>query len=547
MPNDFDGRAGSVNPTAPTEASPLTSAPPAPGSTKNLFTTTFARIAGALGIQRTSQDTEPPRSDPRRVGRFLILQRVGEGGMGVVYSAYDEQLDRKIAIKLVRPDAQLGRRHTRVLREAQAMARLSHPNVAQVYEVGEFEGQIFLAMEFINGITLKEWLADEERDWKEILRIFIEAGRGLEAAHAEGLVHRDFKPGNVIIDRNGRPRVLDFGLAYVPSKDDEVETVTTQSRGILNTPLTVVGTLLGTPAYMSPEQHSCKPTDARSDQFSFCIALYEGLYGTRPYDGKTLPILAFQVKTGIYTEPSDLRIPRSIWPILKRGLDPDSDKRWPKMGEPLTVLEGVPTNIQRRPIFWPSLTALGMVIPIAASIVLLLYNPRTHDYGDDSGTLIERAHEYGSKANWVFPPISDPRATAYIQILAIESINKPTASSLRKEFSNTLTSLGNQFWDDMGGNSYARDYYAQAYLFDPENELALTRSGYTRDELEMLREKASAAFARNTSHLGFTLEEITRARVHLILTKESTPPKARSERALDSDEQHDTRTPLNSP
>jgi serine/threonine protein kinase len=167
---------------------------------------------GHAGSGPPSLDETLPRSgDPRRIHRFAVLRQLGAGGMGVVYAAYDEELDRRVAIKVVREDMVASQGRSRMLREAQAMAKVSHPNVVQVYEVGEFAGQVFVAMEFVKGITLADWLTAEERAWEEILEMYLQAGRGLAAAHHQGLVHRDFKPDNVLVGADGRARVLDFG------------------------------------------------------------------------------------------------------------------------------------------------------------------------------------------------------------------------------------------------------------------------------------------------------------------------------------------------
>ncbi|MCB9749526.1 MAG: serine/threonine protein kinase [Myxococcales bacterium] len=243
-----------------------------------------------------------------RVERYALLRKLGEGGMGVVYLAYDEMLDRRVAIKLIRErriasaDAQV-----RMIREAQALARLSHPNVVQVYDVGAHHDSVFVAMEYIEGNTLAEWLerrslsgsrdANPSRapsgpvagdapvqppprvrgDEREVIRRFAQAGRGLAAAHEAGLVHRDFKPANVLVGADGRARVVDFGLvtASVTSTGDYETSITQEDPGVSRTPsalaheLTEVGAVLGTPMYMAPEQFGARPTDARTDQFSF--------------------------------------------------------------------------------------------------------------------------------------------------------------------------------------------------------------------------------------------------------------------------------------
>ena len=221
-------------------------------------------------------------SSPPRVGRFTVGDQLGAGGMGVVYRGHDPELGRDIAIKLMRPDRG-GRRggHPLLLREARAMARLSHPNVVPVFEVGEHEGQIFVAMELVSGTTLTRWLAQAQRDWRTIVAMFVGAGRGLEAAHEAGLVHRDFKPDNVLIGEDQRPRVVDFGLVGADRTAPQLRVDPTASVGSD----TVTSTLRGTPAYMAPEQLEGRPADPRSDQYALCLALWEALAGERPFVG----------------------------------------------------------------------------------------------------------------------------------------------------------------------------------------------------------------------------------------------------------------------
>ena len=274
-----------------------------------------------------------PDLEAKQVGHFAILRRLGEGGMGVVYAAYDERLERRVAIKLLHATD-----HARLLREAQALARLSHPNVVQIYEVGEAHGQIFVAMEHVEGPSLAAWLAAEPRDVAAIFEVFLQAGRGLQAAHESGLVHRDFKPGNVIVGVDGRTRVLDFGLARAGDSLSDGAIPRPPGPGpdisLLSSPLTRTGTLLGTPAYMSSEQHLGAAVDARSDQFSFCAALFEALYGERPFAGETLHALSTNVIAGqlrpIQPRPD---VSQTVHAAIVRGLAPDAAARWPSMRE----------------------------------------------------------------------------------------------------------------------------------------------------------------------------------------------------------------------
>jgi tetratricopeptide (TPR) repeat protein/predicted Ser/Thr protein kinase len=290
------------------------------------------------------------------VGRYLILDRLGSGGMGVVYAAYDPELDRKIALKILRPDSTGGSGgRSRLLREAQAMARLSHPNVVSVFDVGTFGDDVFIAMELVEGTTLKQWLNAQPRSTREVLAVFVQAGRGLEAAHECGIVHRDFKPENVIVDRQGRARVLDFGLARVAGSEvprgepRSPPELTPSSRTPLADVLTRTGTLLGTPAYMSPEQWHGLAADERSDQFSFCVALYEALYGERPFDAASALLLGAEVTGGrVGKVPVGSNVPGWLRAILLRGLAVDKNNRYPSMGALLEALGQDPSRTRRR-------------------------------------------------------------------------------------------------------------------------------------------------------------------------------------------------------
>ncbi len=305
-----------------------------------------------------------PPSGPFRIGRFTAVRQLGSGGMGVVYMAYDEQLDRKVAVKLLqdrpcetRDQATLG--HARLIREAQAMAHVSHPNVAAVYEVGIHDEQVFVAMEMVEGKTLGAWLGDRPRDWREVVAVFIQAGRGLAAAHAAGIVHRDFKPDNVIVGDDGRTRVLDFGLARaspdtptLPPMDSTSSSSNSASdlriSSSLVAKLTQAGSLIGTPAYMSPEQYVRAAIDARSDQFSFCVSLFEALYGARPFLGETLSELMAAISRGKIRVPKQHRpVPTWIYEIVARGLHVDPTRRWPDMPSLLDALARDPARRRR--------------------------------------------------------------------------------------------------------------------------------------------------------------------------------------------------------
>jgi len=276
-----------------------------------------------------------------RLGRFTVLRRLGVGGMGEVFAAYDEELDRKVAVKLLKARDDDARERGRILREAQAMARLSDPNVAQIYDVGVYAGQVFVAMEFIDGPTLGAWQRQAPRGVAELLAVYIQAGRGLQAAHAAGLVHRDFKPENVLIGGDGRVRVVDFGLARArDDADADAVDPLVVSGSVLTSPLTMTGALMGTPAFMAPEQWRGGATDGRTDQFSFCVALWDALYGRRPFPATNFAELSNQVLTGQLHPPlRPVEVPERIHAALVRGLSTDPARRWPSMAELLRQLE----------------------------------------------------------------------------------------------------------------------------------------------------------------------------------------------------------------
>lgn len=305
---------------------------------------------------------DPP--GPRRLGRFVDLGLLGRGAMGTVRRAYDDKLDRNVAIKVLRRRP-TPRDNDRLLREAQALARLSHPNVVQIYEVGELEHEIFIAMELCDGITLDQWQLSRP-SWRACVDAYLQAGRGLAAAHAAGLVHRDFKPSNCMRDEAGRVRVLDFGLARAIHPTDRTQTqsidelrapsvspppggaarATGEGGSLLPVPLTEKGSLVGTIAYMAPEQFGHRRADARSDQFSFCVALFEAIHGRSPFGGDPRAVLR-QMAAGV--DPplaeaaagavADSAVPASLQRALRRGLSARPQARWPSMDALLRQLE----------------------------------------------------------------------------------------------------------------------------------------------------------------------------------------------------------------
>ncbi|MBL9101695.1 MAG: tetratricopeptide repeat protein [Myxococcales bacterium] len=275
------------------------------------------------------------------MGRFVVLRRLGAGSMGVVYSAYDEELGRRVAIKLIHVDGRAGQRQARLQREAQVMARLSHPNVVQVYEVGEHDGHIYIAMEYIAGRTLAAWLAEARRGWPDVLAVFLQVGAGLAAAHRAALVHRDVKPDNILIGEDGRALIADFGLARHDSHaaDAAPSAAADQALDDDNLRLTATHALIGTPAYMPPEQHLGRAVDARSDQYSFCASLWESVHGELPFTAATRGELILKI-TGGSLPPwrRGGRVPRWLHRTIARGLAADPAARWDSMDALLAAL-----------------------------------------------------------------------------------------------------------------------------------------------------------------------------------------------------------------
>ncbi len=377
---------------------------------------------------------------PRSIGRFTIVRELGAGSMGTVYVAYDDELDRRVAIKVIHTGKDGGSQmsaktrakakakaalvEARVRREAMALARLSHPNVVQIYEVGEapavgLDGSvdperspIYLAMEYVEGITLRTWLEEAKRegrdDWRSAVGVLSQAGQGLAAAHRAGLIHRDFKPDNVILGDDGRVRVLDFGLARPHVSDDEALDVgearqpTTvpgeaQAKDIVGrlaeaprysesgTALTRTGMLIGTPRYMSPEQLFRQAADARSDIFSFALVLYEALYHQYPFPAKDVRGIILRVSGGeVEPPPRSTKVPAWIHRVLLRGLQIEADDRFASMDEFLLALRRDPTQARRQAVG----TALTTFLIGGAALAWNLQAPPESACADAHGALV---------------------------------------------------------------------------------------------------------------------------------------------------------------
>ncbi len=330
-------------------------------------------IDAAMRVTVLSALFDRPMEEPR-IGRYVVQGTLGSGGMGTVLEAIDPGLDRRVALKVLHRE--LDERHTtRLRREAQALAKLSHPNVVQVYEVGEVDGQTFVAMEKVTGRTLRDWVSRSPRPgWRECVDVYLQVGEGLVAAHEQGLVHRDFKPANAIIDAKGRVRVLDFGLARKVDgsyDDDSPQWVAskTDPEPVLDVSLTRTGAVLGTPAYMPPEQMRGEEADRRSDQFSFCVSLFEAVYGERPFEGKTIPALMQVMADGkLRPPPKGTKVPGRLRAALERGLAADPKQRWESMEALLEQLRRVVKPQRAR---WSAWTVMGLISSLTLGWIAL--------------------------------------------------------------------------------------------------------------------------------------------------------------------------------
>jgi tRNA A-37 threonylcarbamoyl transferase component Bud32/ABC-type branched-subunit amino acid transport system substrate-binding protein len=330
-------------------------------------------VAGAATMP-PPRDVDHPLAPGDHVGRYEILRWIGAGAMGNVYAAHDPALDRKVALKLLRARLATPRLEARLLREAKAMARLSHPEIISVFDGGRHGDHLFIAMELVSGGTLRTWLGARPRTWREVLSVFVRAGRGLAQAHAAGIVHRDFKPDNVLVGDDGRVRVTDFGLARAdaaeaPSdRDEHDQSKPVADAELTSASLTRTGTLVGTPAYMAPEQLAGQPADARSDLYSFCVALYEGLFGARPSGGETArELLAARLAGEVRPPPRRSPVPPRVKRMLWAGLRVRPEDRPASMTELLDALEAA-AKARRLPFaiagFGAALAAAGLFVVV---------------------------------------------------------------------------------------------------------------------------------------------------------------------------------------
>jgi serine/threonine protein kinase/formylglycine-generating enzyme required for sulfatase activity len=462
------------------------------------------------------------------LGRYIVLERLGVGAMGVVYAAYDPELDRKVAVKILRRQegaANEVRRQARFVREAKAIAKLAHPNAVGIFDVGVDHGRGFLAMEYLAGGTLRAWLAAEKRPWREIVKMFVEVGRGLGAAHAQGLVHRDFKPDNVLLDAAGTPKVADFGMVRLSGaaglEDSQSDGASPVEKGASRgekgassvekggsrgeksaSPevaadgagaLTRTGTMAGTPAYMAPEQFQGKETDGRTDQFAFCVALHEALYGRRPFQEGTVFDLAEAVmREQILPPPKNTNVPGWVRQRLLRGLRADRDQRYAKLEDLLAKLQADPVARLRR-ILVSSVVAL-----VVAGTFVGLYRRSERRRLEFEGRVASRFNE-GRQAllegEALDRQLSDARGAAFAA------------------FDATRRAEGESKWADARAYASKLETTFKRAEAGLEAALALDQSNErAREALEdaLFRRAALAELEFRKADLGHDLEQIER-------------------------------------
>jgi tetratricopeptide (TPR) repeat protein len=450
-----------------------------------------------------------------RIGRYVVIEHVGSGGFGDVYVAFDPKLDRKVALKLVR--AQIRGGAISMLREAQALAKVAHPNVVAVHDAGVLDDprggeQLYIVMEFVDGLTLAQWLACARRPWRTVIAAFVAAARGLSAVHRADLVHHDFKPGNVLVGERivgsgrdaprgvpERVRVADFGLARLTGASHRLvapaqpTTVIDAVREDAFAAVVTPACAFGTPAYMAPEQHFGRPTDARTDQFAFAVALFEALYGRRPFAGDNPGAIAQNKLHGRIVDAPHRGVPPRIRAVLRRALAPRPEDRHRDVDTLIAALER--RGAKRRVLA----VAAALAIAGAAALIVGGTNDRAAALAEVE-VATRAARDAAALALFVYPlPGDADGTTAYRRVLELDELGsraaRTRAAELRTEFADTLTRLGDRYWELDGGHGFALDYYVQALVFVPDHARARERAGLPAGRLLAIEaQAASAAF-----------------------------------------------------
>jgi hypothetical protein len=384
--------------------------------------------AAATRDPRTPTPRPVPPAALSRVGRYQILDRLGQGGMGAVYSALDPELNRRVAVKVLHAPGQ-GVRATlgqaRLLREAQAMARLQHPNVIAVYDVGTVDDSVFFAMEQVEGGTLRGWMT-EPRSWREVIAVFLQAGRGLAAAHGAGIVHRDFKPENVLVGQDGRVRVTDFGVARAIGAVESLAALDPKDAASFAPTLTRHGQVVGTPGYLAPEQLDGKVTP-QSDQFSFCVTLYEALVGERLYTRWPHETFFHELRSKRAEFPARSPVPGFVREVVLRGLHRDPAERFASMG---ALLDALGRDPRARRLRLGLVAAVMTVATVVGGRALLL----RAQHQRDCARLAERAER-----SW-----QDNRAAISA---AFRAANKPLMAGVQRTVETGFAAFAREWGD----------------------------------------------------------------------------------------------------
>ena len=500
-----------------------------------------ARLGPAMDEVRTTPVT--PRGAPAPappqlllpgtvIDRYILVEHLGSGGLGDVYKAYDPELDRRIAIKILRSsvvqaETKLGLPWDRLRREAQALAKLHHPNVVVVHDVGEFGEESFIAMGFAEGVALHHWAHRERPGWSRIRDVFLDAGRGLAAAHAAGLVHRDFKPENVVVGPGDGVVVLDFGLARAAeiAFEDSPALREGGDSSLLHREVTGHEILLGTPAYMAPETFRRGETSQASDQFAFCVSMYKVLYGAFPFPRGDVREYVKAVEKGELTPPEG-DVPRWLFRVLARGMSGRPEARFENMTALLRALEG--DRIRRRRRRLGLVLAVPLLgVAVGAGAWLLRPEPTAEALAIPD-QMARAAREAAARGDFVYPPADDPKApTALSNVLELEALDGPTAArgrevatALRSEFAGALIKFGDRYYAMEGGRPFAADFYAMALMFDPDDSHASGRAQISPTQREAVIERARTA--------SFSGPELAAAEILSALTEEE--PEARAKK-----------------
>jgi serine/threonine protein kinase/tetratricopeptide (TPR) repeat protein len=459
-----------------------------------------------------------PAQAAETIGPYTLLEQLGEGGMGAVYTAYDPELDRKVALKLLRSTDEdsesTAQFQARLRREARAMARLDSPNVVAVHDVGRYEDRVYLVMDRVDGSTLKEWLAERPRGWHEVLDAFLQAARGLAAAHAQGLVHRDFKPSNVLVGKDGRVRVTDFGLARRVGPVEAPDRATSLSgdsipAAELSSSVSRGGSVRGTPRYMAPEQVMAQAVSPWTDQFSFCVALYEALLGeppfNRPFDSPNPPQLR-------NVRGNRGRVPRFVRRALMRGLSIAPERRFESMSALVAALS---KNPARRVAI--VLLSAAVVALIAATAAISVRQSRLSlagctDTGHDLAGIWDDEERRAVRASFAS---ADPSSAATKSQAVIQTLDAYAAS-----------------WTELRGTACAR---AASLEGDETALFELSCLGREKSDLQTLvgvlahADAGLATNAGNTVNLLQPPRRCTEGPVLASLPKPPTDPKVRVE------------------